>query len=87
VLERLREGRPDAIVLDLGLPDDDGGSVLDDIRSRQLGADVPVVIVSGRDPDAAADDGYASRVEAVLLKPVDPADVVETVRGVLRRAG
>jgi len=87
VLERLREGRPDAIVLDLGLPDDDGGGVLDDLRSQQLGADVPVVIVSGRAPDAAADDGYASRVEAVLLKPVDPADVVETVRGVLRRAG
>lgn len=86
VLERLREERPVAIVLDLGLPDDDGGRLLDDIQSQQFGGDVPVVIVSGRAPDAA-DGDYASRVEAVLLKPVDPAHVVETVRGVLRRAG
>ena len=87
VLLALHDARPDVIVLDLGLPDADGATLLDEIVSSDGVADVPVVIVSGRDADETDHDGYASRVEAVLRKPVDPALVVETVRGVLRDAG
>jgi DNA-binding NarL/FixJ family response regulator len=44
-----------------------------------------VVIVSGSDRDAAGDPGYAANVHAFLTKPVEPADLVETVRRAVSR--
>ncbi len=74
--------RPDAVVLDLGLPDLDGADVLALIRA---GSDLPVVVATARDDereivrllDAGADD--------YLIKPFSAAQVMARVRAVLRR--
>jgi DNA-binding response OmpR family regulator len=71
---------PAAVVLDLGLPDLDGWEVLRRLRAIDGFAETPVIVMSGLDRDAAGDPGYAARVHAFLVKPVDPADLVETVR-------
>lgn len=83
-LGRLAEFAPDAVILDLGLPDLDGADVLAMIRS--LG-DVPVLVATARDDereivrllDAGADD--------YLVKPYSAAQVLARVRAVLRRTG
>ncbi|GAA1157579.1 response regulator transcription factor [Nocardioides aquiterrae] len=75
--------RPDAVVLDLGLPDLDGADVLALIRAS---SDLPVVVATARDDereivrllDAGADD--------YLIKPFSAAQVMARVRAVLRRA-
>ncbi|MBZ5737885.1 response regulator transcription factor [Nocardioides mangrovi] len=74
--------RPDAVVLDLGLPDLDGSDVLALIRAS---SDLPVVVATARDDereivrllDAGADD--------YLIKPFSAAQVMARVRAVLRR--
>ncbi|HEY0951325.1 response regulator transcription factor [Nocardioides sp.] len=74
--------RPDAVILDLGLPDLDGADVLALIRA---GSDLPVVVATARDDereivrllDAGADD--------YLIKPFSAAQVMARVRAVLRR--
>jgi DNA-binding response OmpR family regulator len=74
--------RPDAVVLDLGLPDLDGADVLALIRAS---SDLPVVVATARDDereivrllDAGADD--------YLIKPFSAAQVMARVRAVLRR--
>jgi two-component system KDP operon response regulator KdpE len=76
---------PDAVVLDLGLPDLGGEEVLVALRQIPGMAAVPVIVLSGSDPHAAS--GYASGMFAHLTKPVDPAVVVETVRRALAAAG
>jgi DNA-binding response OmpR family regulator len=81
----LDDGTPDAVVLDLGLPDIDGWEVVERLRAREQTATTPVVVLSGADRDAAGERGYAADVQAFLMKPVDPADLVETVRRVTRR--
>ncbi|MCW2770181.1 MAG: DNA-binding response regulator [Aeromicrobium sp.] len=81
-LGRLAEFAPDAVVLDLGLPDLDGGDVLMMIRS--LGT-VPALVATARDDerdivrllDAGADDH--------IVKPYSAAQVLARVRAVLRR--
>jgi DNA-binding response OmpR family regulator len=78
-------GTPDVVVLDLGLPDIDGWEVVEQLRAREQSATTPVVVLSGADRDAAGERGYAADVQAFLTKPVDPADLVETVRRVTRR--
>ncbi len=79
-LAAVHEPTPDAIVLDLGLPDGEGWTLLERLRADQRLARVPVVVVSGTDRDAEADRGYPADVEAFLTKPVEPADLVETLR-------
>ncbi|NRQ51228.1 response regulator transcription factor [Aeromicrobium stalagmiti] len=81
-LGRLTEFAPDAVILDLGLPDLDGADVLAMIRS--LG-DVPILVATARDDereivrllDAGADD--------YIVKPYSAVQVLARVRAVLRR--
>ena len=76
---------PDAIVLDVGLPDLDGGSVVSRLRADPATAGVQVILLSGADRDALAGHGYAAEVQVFLTKPVEPAHLVETVRRLTRR--
>jgi CheY-like chemotaxis protein len=76
---------PDAVVLDLGLPDLDGWDVLERLRGVEGLGDAPVIVLSGLDRDAAGARGYAARVYAFLTKPVDPADLVETLHRAVAR--
>jgi DNA-binding response OmpR family regulator len=78
----LDDATPDALVLDLGLPDIDGWDVVERLRAGERTIATPVIVLSGAERDAGGDRGYAADVQAFLTKPVDPADLVETVRRV-----
>lgn len=73
-LEALNEARrvlPDVILLDLMLPDLDGFTVQQLLRSQPSTSDVPVIIVSALS-SCPADDGKAGHgVVTYLRKPVD----------------
>lgn len=73
----------DAVVLDLGLPDGDGRTVLQAMRAR--GDATPVLVLSGRgqtaDRVSLLDDG----ADDYLVKPVDLAELTARVRAVQRR--
>ncbi|MGZ8599010.1 MAG: response regulator [Actinomycetota bacterium] len=84
-LEAARAHAPDAIVLDLGLPDLGGWDVLAGLRQIEGLSVTPVIVLSGHDRDAAAPPDYAAGVHAFLTKPVEPADLVETLRRALAR--
>jgi DNA-binding response OmpR family regulator len=47
-LSRIRAFRPDAVVLDINLPDIDGYGVLEGIRATPDTAGLPILILSGR---------------------------------------
>jgi two-component system response regulator RegX3 len=76
-LERLDAEKPDLVLLDLMLPVMDGWSVLAEMRSRP---NPPPVIIcsaarSARDVELAEERG----AEAVLLKPLDMDQLLETM--------
>jgi PAS domain S-box-containing protein len=71
------EQLPDAITLDLVMPNGDGRWVLSQLQANPLTARIPVIVVSGADPDHTVTSG------PILHKPFDPTDLVTTVRGVL----
>ena len=86
-LEIAAAARPDAVVLDLGLPDLDGWEVVKRLRELDGVASTPVVVLSGTDRNDALVRGYASTVEAYVTKPVEPEELVQAVRRVLARSG
>jgi signal transduction histidine kinase/ActR/RegA family two-component response regulator len=77
--------RPDAILLDIGLPDMTGFEVARQTRQLPNGRDVPIIALTGygqsRDKDAAAQVGFSAH----LVKPVDPEELTRTVEAVLAR--
>ncbi len=76
--------RPDAVVLDLMLPELSGIEVLQ--KLRQTGDEVPVIVLSARgaEPDRVA--GLELGADDYVAKPASPREVAARVRAVLRRA-
>ena len=74
----------DAVVLDLGLPQIDGMSILEDWRQHQL--DTPVLILTARDalPDRLA--GLNSGADDYLCKPFALDEVVARLLALVRRS-
>lgn len=80
-LELARLARPDAIVLDLALPDLDGAAVLGRLKEDPLTAAIPVVIASAYPGWLTFLDRGLARI--VLEKPCAPADLEAAVDEVL----
>ncbi|WP_405557530.1 response regulator [Streptomyces sp. NBC_01171] len=72
--------RPDLILLDLNLPKYDGRQVLEQIKSDQDLADIPVVVLT---TSAAEEDilrSYRLHANAYVTKPVDLDQFIAAVR-------
>ena len=81
-IKALSTERPDAVMLDLGLPDLDGADVLALIRAQ---SDVPVVIATARDADREVVRLLDAGADDYLIKPFSAAQAMARVRAVLRR--
>jgi len=80
---RIRRRRPDVIVLDLRMPGMSGAELCKRLKSEERTKDIPVVLLTGADPEEAR---HAQRAGAAALvhKPFSPLDllaVVERVSG------
>jgi two-component system OmpR family response regulator len=80
-----REFRPDAVVLDVMLPDIDGLEVLRRMRAEQ--AEVPVLFLTARDAVEDRIAGLTAGGDDYVTKPFSLEEVVARLRGLLRRAG
>lgn len=79
-LLELERGRPDLVLLDLGLPDIDGTEVL-----QRAAPGIPVIVLTARAglPDRIA--GLRAGADDYIVKPFSPTEVVLRVRAVLAR--
>src|SRR5918998_1801046 len=76
---------PDAVVLDIGLPDVDGLEVCR--RLRGAGERVPVLMLTARDAVEDRIDGLDAGADDYLVKPFDVGELQARLRALLRRAG
>lgn len=85
VAEALREhdrAKPELVLLDVGLPGGDGLEVLAAVRRR---ADTAVIMVTALDDDVTTLSSLRMGADDYVVKPFNPAEVVERIRAVLRR--
>jgi CheY-like chemotaxis protein len=72
-LRALEADPPDLVVLDLGLPVISGYAVRTEIAAQGHTRNIPVIVVTGSEPDSPLDVPY------LLRKPVAPEDLVAAV--------
>ncbi|MYQ55826.1 response regulator [Streptomyces sp. SID4926] len=84
-VREVRGFRPDAVVLDMVLPDMDGLSVLHLMRREQ--PDTPVLFLTEKDAAADRVAGLTAGGDEYVSKPFSLEEVVARLRGLIRRAG
>ena len=82
-LQSVIDHAPDVVVLDLGLPDVDGGDVLRMIRGV---SQVPVIIATARDDDDEIVRLLDAGADEYVVKPYSGAERGARVRALMRRA-
>lgn len=75
----------DAVVLDLGLPDEDGLTVLGRVRSRDW--HLPLLILTARDGVEDRVRGLDAGADDYLVKPFATEELISRVKALLRRPG
>ena len=83
VLAQVDQGRCGAIVLDLGLPGDDGIAIARAVREI---SDVPILMLTGRAGLHSRLEGLDAGADDYLIKPFAPDELEARLRAILRRA-
>ena len=73
------------VVLDLGLPDDDGLGLLRDLRRR--GDSIPVLVLTARDGVTDRVTGLRAGADDYLAKPFAMEELIARLQALLRRPG
>ena len=84
-LERVRQDRPDAVVLDVLMPRLDGLEACRRLRAR--GDDLPLLLLTARDGVADRVNGLDVGADDYLVKPFALEELLARLRALLRRAG
>jgi DNA-binding response OmpR family regulator len=79
----IRSAKPDLLVLDLGLPGQDG---LDVAREIRRWSDTPIVMLTARGDETDRIVGLELGADDYVVKPFSPKELVARVRAVLRRS-
>jgi two-component system response regulator MprA len=85
ILERVEAEAPDALVIDIGLPDSDGRDVCQALRAR--GVRSPVIFLTARGALTDRLSGFHAGGDDYLVKPFAFQELVVRLRALLRRGG
>lgn len=78
--ERVRDGRPDLVILDVMLPGRSGFDILRELREEVGTADLPVLMLTARGQQRDRELAEKLGVTRFMTKPFSNSEVLETVR-------
>jgi len=85
-LDRLQQGKPDVILLDLMMPEMDGFAVVAALQKKADWRDIPVIVITSLDLDAKDRERLNAGVQLVLVKErFRPAELVERIRRLVQK--
>ena len=82
---QLLDFAPDLIILDRGLPDQDGLEFCRELRGHPLTANIPVLFVSAAKTPAEVAEGFSAGGDDYVTKPFGFVELVARVQSLLRR--
>ena len=83
-LAGVQDGTPHVVVCELALPKRSGLELLMALRSDRETAGVPIIIATAIDLPAERRQAERAGCDAFLVKPIEPEDLLSTIRKVLR---
>ncbi len=83
-LEKARESSPDAILLDIRMPDMNGFEVLRILRQRY---NIPVIMLTAKKEVTSVRDAFHLGADDYVRKPFMKGELLARIRAKLRRAG
>ncbi len=78
---------PDAIILDLLMPDKNGWEVLEELKTNPVTRDIPVIICSVMKQPRAIGKAKEMGAFAYVQKPFDSLELISLVEGAIYRNG
>lgn len=81
----LKRQQPELIMLDIMLPGEDGISILKELRSNSLTADIPVIMATAKGTEYDKITGLDLGADDYLAKPFGMMEMASRVKAVLRR--
>jgi DNA-binding response OmpR family regulator len=83
-LEHILREAPQVVLLDLGLPDVDGLTLISMIRAASA---VPIIVITAQDDDPTMIKALDSGADDYVIKPFGTDQAAARIRAVLRRGG
>jgi DNA-binding response OmpR family regulator len=83
-LEKIEQGKVDLIITDVMMPDMDGYTLVETLRSR--GMSTPVIIITAKDSITDKQHGFAAGTDDYMTKPVNFEELVWRIDALLRRS-
>lgn len=77
--------RPELVLLDIMLPEEDGISVLKKLRSRSETAGIPVIMMTAKDSEFDVVTGLDAGADDYITKPFGMMTLLSRIKAVLRR--
>jgi twitching motility two-component system response regulator PilH len=86
-LAQFEQNRPDVVITDVIMPDQDGYSVCSQIKQTAELAGIPVVLMSGVVNKSVADKAVAVKADELIRKPFQPQELIGRVKTLLAPKG
>jgi CheY-like chemotaxis protein len=86
-IAQFEQNRPDVVITDVIMPDQDGFSVCSEIKQHPDYSQIPVVLMSGVVNKAVADKAVAVRADELIRKPFQPQELILRVKSLLQPKG
>lgn len=85
VIKKIRQDRPELIILDLVMPDVDGLEICRMLRNRKDWFLIPIIIITGKDKPDDIVNGLEAGADDYVVKPFGVRELVARVKAILRR--
>ena len=85
-LEKIKDAKPDVILLDILMPEMDGYQVCECLKEEQKTADIPIILLTGKDLEPRGIEDRCSKlgIDAFLRKPVHAKELLAKIDEVLK---
>jgi DNA-binding NarL/FixJ family response regulator len=84
-LSRLAASLPDLVISDIRMPRMDGFALARNIRNAPRSALIPIIFLTAKDQKADRIDGFRAGVDAYLVKPFEPDELLTVIASILNR--
>lgn len=84
--QAVKEKKPDLVLLDIMLPDEDGMEILQKLRENQETKKLPIIMVTAKATELDRVKGLDSGADDYIIKPFGVMELISRVKALLRRS-